>query len=405
MATKDNYEAPFSSQEEASRLTASVASMLENTSRTGTPSCEATSRGGTHSGKAAFFVRHNDEREDQVEAVCSKHLSAYLEHAARIQAAGGPSREEQLSYRPITPETGRAHQERRAIEGVETRLSLEEPLRAYYGDQQGRVNNGPYAANALWARENQEVGRPGPLTDREKQGETEDVKGAVEKAVDSSAVFGGRQPTPDTTAVDKYGRGLYVDKGPGYVRGGQWHPGGVTRLYRFEKENTSPQIQTEEELAQNKSDLADTLVSQAKRGVKQPKNSKKVPDSPALGSGSGTMDDVIKTYKAGGDYKAHAESLGLSEGDVDFHINRLGQTAVNGGRFVKGGGRSGGAVAVPIGSQEDIDNRFDTRSTAEVAAANVAGAQSESSEKEEALNASAARLRRVDEFRKNFETK
>ena len=404
MASRDDYEVPFSSQKEAGRLTASVASMLENTSRTGMPACEATGRGGTHSGKAAFFVNHNDERRDQVEAVCSKHLNDYLEHAARISSSGGPSREEQLSYKPITAETGRAHQERRAIESVETRLSLEEPLRAYYGNQEGKVN-GPYAGNALWARENQEVGRPGPITDKEKQGETDDVKGAVEKAIASSAVYGGRQPTPDLTAVDNLGRGLYVDKGPGYFRGGQWHPGGVTRLYRFEKEDSSPEIQTEEELSKNKSDLVNTLSSQARRGVKQPKNSKKTPESPELGSGSGTMDDVISTYKAGGDYKSHAASLGLSEGDVDFHISRLGQTAVHGGRFVKGGGRNSRAVSVPLGSQEDVDARFDTRSEAEVAAENVANAQANSSEKEENANASASRLRRVDEFRKNFETK
>jgi hypothetical protein len=401
MSVKDNYEVPSPSEElQASRLTANVNSMLANTNitRSGNPACEASGWGGTHTGPATHLVTFHGERGDQVSAVCAGHLTKIAENAAKVQRAGGPSVSEQISHRPIRLGEGVGHQEKRAIEGIETRLSLEEPLRAYWGDK----------PEALWGRENQEVGRPGPITDREKQGEEDLKAGAVQDAVDRSAIYGGRQPTPDLTAVDRQGRSLYVDKGPGYIREGQWHPGGVTRIYRFEKKDSSPKAMTEEELGKNKEELISTLSQQAKSGVKQSKSSKKDLTAAPIGEGSGTIDQVIKTYKAGGDYKAQAASLGLSQGDVDFHISRLGQTAVHGGRFVKGHGgkntRNARAVAVPIGSQEDIETRFESRPATTVAVENVRGAQQQSSISKEKLNKHAERLRRVEEFRRNFET-
>ena len=407
-----NYEAPYSSEEigQASRLTANVNSLLGNVDRSNSPECEYTGRGGTHTGKASHFVNFNGERGDQTTAVCAGHLNNILENAATVQRSGGPAIDEQLSHTPITPQTGRAHQEKRAIEKVEVNLSAEEPLRAYYGGK----NRGA-EGNALFGRENDEVGRPGPITDRERHGEEPLSRGAAEKVIDSSATYGGRQPTPDTTAVDKYGRGLYVDKGPGKILGGQWTPAGVTRLYRFEKEDTSPPTMDAEKVDKNKTELTDTLLSQAKSGVKQPKNSKKVIDSAHIGEGTGTIDEVMRIYKAGGDYMSHAKKLGLSEGDVSFHIENAGQKSTHGGRFVKGtdtnawrqGGkvkRNAPAVAVPIGSQEDIDSRFEKRSSAEVAVSRVRGAQQETQDNEAKLNAAAEKLRRIEEFRKNFET-
>jgi hypothetical protein len=298
--------------------------------------CEAAPRGaGGHTGYATHGIRVPGDRPDQYTAVCGGHLSSILEGISNQGSEAIANTE----HWPLTADNKARHKSVRSDQQSALRGSLEDPLQSYWGKDVAEGYWGrekPRDLDAL--REQSAASRRGSTAVGGSVRDLSEGKSTLENTLEDAAQNGGR----NVAGRDMKGR-------PNYIRNPK--TGEVSRVYRFELHHpTGPEGAVARMNPIQQAQAQGYVGSPTSAGPK-----KKVVEDPKLGEGTGLIDAVIRTYKAGGDYKKHALSVGISVPHIEDTIKNLrtGEKPKKPGTFAKGGGRSGRATAVVLQPDED----------------------------------------------------